>query len=557
MPAKYPHVVKAEWYAQEVIEGKIPACKWIIAACQRHFDDKKRVNTKSYKYKFDREKAERVCVFAELLPHIKGSKFFGKPIHLEPWQCFLLCMVFGWVRKADGRRRFRNAQIMIPRKNGKSTIAAIVGLYMLVADGEAGSEVYSGATTEKQALEVFKPAQVMVQKSPDFQAYFGVLAGARAITQLGTNSSFRTIIGNPGDGASPHCAIIDEYHEHKSDDQVDTMRTGMVARQQPLLFMITTAGDNLAGPCYMEFEDGKKILDGTKSGDETFVLIYTIDEDDDWTSESALRKANPNLGISIEANDLLAEQSNAIQTPRKQSIFQTKHLNVWVGAMNAYFDMQKWRAAADTSLNLEDFKGRECIIGLDLANKVDLNAIEILFPLQDGEYVRFGKYYLPEETVQAAGRDNYRTWVKEGWITQTDGAVVDFDTLRDDIRTLCSLYQVREIAYDPWGATEFAQHLQKDGAQIVEYQMNTKNLSEPMKQLDALIRSGKIRHNGDPVATWCLSNVVAKTDANDNVFPRKDRDESKIDAAVAMMMSLGRSILNPPPKEKEYTMIII
>lgn len=553
MPAKYPNTVKAEAYAKDVINGKIVACKWIILACQRHFDDKNRSErNKSYKYRFDRAAAEKVCDFAQRLPHIKGSKFFGKPIVLEPWQCFLLSMIFGWVRKSDGKRRFRRANIKIPRKNGKSTIAAIIGLYMLVADGEAGAEVYAGATTERQALEVFTPAQVMVQKSPDFQAYFGVLAGARSITQLKTNSSFKTIIGKPGDGASPHCAITDEYHEHPSDDQVDTMRTGMIAREQPLHLVITTAGDNLGGPCFMEFEDCKKILTGTMDGEDVFALIYTIDEGDDWTSEEVLKKANPNYGVSIEADVLRADQVEAIKTPRKQSKFQTKHLNVWVGAMNAYFDIVRWRALGEDKIRLEDFKGQECIIALDLANKIDLAAIAVLFPLAGDEYACFAKTYLPEETVQSAGRDNYRGWVKEGHIKQTDGAIIDFATIRDDIRILCSLFNVREVAYDPYGATEFAQNLQKDGINVVEYPMNTRNLSEPMKQLDALIRSGRIHHDGNPVMTWCLSNVVARTDANDNVFPRKDRDENKIDIAVAMIMALGRAILNPTPEPPKY-----
>ncbi len=549
MPAKYPHAVKAEAYARDVIDGKIPACKWVKLACQRHFDDKEKSKSRTYKYKFDRAKAERICRFMEKLPHIKGSKFVGKTITLEGWQCFILCMVFGWVRKLSGLRRFRRADIMVPRKNAKSTAAAGVGLYMGFDDNEAGAEVYSGATTEKQAREVFDTARIMVQRSPEFQAYFGVMAGARSISQLGTNSAFKTLIGKPGDGSSPHCHIADEYHEHATDEQVDTMRTGMGARQQPLQFIITTAGDNISGPCFMEFEDAKKILEGTIENDEVFAIIYTIDEDDEWTSEIALRKANPNYGVSIDADYLIAQQNEAIQTPRKQSIFLTKHLNVWVGAMDAYFNIQKWRALGNKEMKPEDFAGKRCIIALDLASKIDIAAMEILFPIGPKDFVRFGKYYLPEETIELPENAHYRAWEKEGWITPTPGEIIDYDVIKDDIAVLSSLFEISEIAYDPWQATQLATDLAKTGAKMVEYRMTVQNMSEPMKQLDALIRSGGIKHSADPVATWSLANVVAKTDAKDNVYPRKAREENKIDPTVALIMALGRAILSEPKKE--------
>lgn len=540
MAAKYPHVVKAETYAREVIEGKIPACKWVIAACQRHFDDKEKSKTRPWKYKFDRAKAERICIFAEKMPHIKGRQFVGKLITLEPWQCFIFCSIFGWVNKITGFRRFRRADIMVPRKNAKSTMASIIGNYMLAADGEAGAEVYAGATSQGQAFEVFLPAKRMIEKSPDFQAYFGVVCGARHIAQLQTNSFFKPLIGKPGDGASPHCSIHDEYHEHDSDEQVDTMRTGMGARQQPLQLIITTAGDNISGPCYMEFEDGKKILDGVVVSDEVFVIIFTMDEDDDWTSELALRKANPNYGVSVDADFLHSMQIEAMQTPRRQAIFKTKHLNIWVGAMDAYFDMHKWRSCADTTLKMEDFHGQPCIIALDLASKIDLTAIEILFKISEKEFVGFSKFYLPAAAVEAAGRDHYRSWRDEGWLTVTDGEIIDYEVIRNDLLAFCSLFEVIEMSYDPWGVTQLVTELQKEGVNMVEFGQSPKNMSEPMKQLDALIRSGAYRHNGNPVSSWCLSNVVAALKLNDNVHPNKTRPENKIDGAITKIIAVGR-----------------
>lgn len=545
MPAVYPHVVKAEKYARDVIDGRIPACKWVRLACQRHFDDKEKSASKGYRYRFDRAKAQRVCTFGEKLPHVK-DKWAGKALILEPWQCFILCMIFGWVDKTTGYRRFRRADIMIPRKNGKSTVAAIIGLFMLVADGENGAEVYIGATSESQAFEVYRPARWMVEKCHDFQAYFGVLAGSSAISQPQTNSFIKRLIGKPGDGASPSCAIHDEYHEHPSDEQVDTMRTGMVARSQPLQLIITTAGDNVSGPCFMEFEDLKKILEGHVQAEEIFGLIYTIDDEDDWASELAIRKANPNLGVSISEDTLLRELKEAQQIPRKQAIFKTKHLNIWVGALKGYFDIEKWALCHVPGLKIEDFIGRRCILALDLASKIDIAALVALFPLDEGRYAVFGRYYLPEVTVMSAGRDNYRAWQQEGWLTVTDGEVIDFSRIRDDIDDLSSMFEVTEIAYDPYQATQFAQELQKDGAPVVEYRQTVPNMSEPMKQLDALIRAGKIQHCGNPVERWSLSNVVAFEDNKENVYPRKARSENKIDPTVAKIMALGRAITAAP-----------
>ncbi len=551
MPAKYPHVVKAESYARDVMSGKIIACKWTKLACQRHFDDKERSKSRAYKYIFNRAKAERICRFVELLPHVKGSAFAGKKITLEPWQCFILAMIFGWVHKIGGLRRFRRADIMVPRKNAKSTLAAGIGLYMAFDDDEAGAEVYAGATTEAQAREVFNPAKRMIEITPAFRAHYGVVPGARAIVQLTTNSTFKTLIGKPGDGASPHCHIADEYHEHPTDEQVDTMRTGMGARRQPLQLIITTAGDNVAGPCFMEFEDAKKVLERTIENDELFAIIFTIDNEEEWTTEAGLRKANPNYGVSVGADFLLAQQAEAIQTSRKQAVFKTKHLNVWVGAMDAYFNVQKWNNLAEPGMKIEDFAGRRCILGLDLASRVDLAVLEILFPLGENEYARFGKYYLPEETVRLPENAHYRAWTSEKmpWITVTPGETIDFDFIIEDIDALATTHDVAEIAFDPHQATQLSTTLMKKGFNLVEYRPIVLNFSEPMKELDALILRRGIRHNGDPVATWSLGNVVAKMDAKDNVYPRKTRNENKIDPTVALIMALGRALMAKPAKE--------
>ena len=556
MADKFPHVDLALQYAKAVVAKKIPACKWVRLACKRHVADLAKAKTKAFAYRFDPVKAERVCKFIELLPHTKGvwaSK--SELLKLEPWQCFKTVCLFGWVRKQDNLRRFRKAIILEPRKNAKSTWAAAVGLYMLTADGEHGAEVYSGATTEKQAWEVFRPARLMALKTPALKSAYGLDVNASNLHILGNASRFEPIIGKPGDGASPSCSIVDEYHEHDTDAMVDTMETGMGAREQPLSIIITTAGDNLAGPCYAAVLDAQRMLEGVIANDEMFALMYGVDPKDDWTSELALRKANPNYDVSVNGEFLRARQREAINNARKVGTFKTKHLNMWVQSRSAYFSIQRWNESAQPKIRLEDFEKQPCRIGLDLAAKVDIAAIEIIFKLTECdctaakdliakgfEYVRFGKYFLPEATIEQGENEHYRGWVNcpEAWITQTDGEMIDYSEVRDTLLDLTEKFQVTEVAYDPHQAMMMVSELMAKGIPVIEVRPLVLNFSEPMKQMDGLIRSRKTAHNGDPVYTWMLSNVVAKPDAKDNVYPRKDREENKIDGPVAHMMALAR-----------------
>ncbi len=546
------HVAAAERYAREVAAGTVPACKWVRLACQRHLDDLIRQKDRAWPYRFDRKRAERVCRFIELLPHTKGEWARRREtIRLEPWQNFKTAVLFGWVRKRSKRRRFRKALILEPRKNAKSTWAAAIGLYMLTADGEHGAEIYSGATTEKQAWEVFRPARLMALRSPGLLSHFGVTVNASNLHILGNGSRFEPLIGKPGDGASPSCSIHDEYHEHQTDEQVGTMETGMGAREQPLLLIITTAGDNLAGPCYAAVQDAQRMLDGVTANDEFFALMYGVDPTDDWTTEAALIKANPNYGVSVHADFLRSQQREAINSARKAGTFKTKHLNMWVQARNAYFNIQRWHESADPSLKLEDFAGQPCRIGLDLASKVDIAAIELIFRHKGG-YARFGRYYLPKDTIEEGQNEHYQGWVAEGRIIETDGNMIDYVAIREDILDLTRRFQVEQVAYDPHQALMMVSELIAEGVPCIEVRPLVLNFSEPMKTMDALIRERKIVHDGDPVFTWMLSNVVAKEDAKDNVYPRKDRPENKIDGPVAHIMALATLLKETAPEQSIY-----
>jgi phage terminase large subunit-like protein len=544
------HIEKANQYIQDVLSGKILACKWVRLACQRQVDDLARAD---WQYVFDEAKATRVCKFIEKFQHTKGEWASKRQnLILEPWQCFIITTLFGWVNAETGKRRFRKAMIVVPRKNGKSAISAPIGLYMLAADGEHGSEIYCGATSEKQAWEVFRPAKVMASANPAFTKHFGVQVNASNINVMKTGSRFEPLIGKPGDGSSPHMAILDEYHEHQTPDAHDTMLTGMGARSQPMMFIITTAGDNIAGPCYDEIVTNRRVLEKIVTGEDRFFIEYTIDADTDWKSPEALEMANPNIDVSVSREFLLTRQKEAIENARHQGVFLTKHCNVWVSSRSAYFNMEKWNACADSNLDLQDFEGRDCYLALDLASKVDISAKILLFPLESGKFAVFGTYYLPEGTVERTANPHYRGWVNVGQMIATPGDMIDMDRIEEDILDDCRRFNVREVVYDPFQATMLVSHLQNEGVMCVEYRNTVQMMSDPTKNLDGLVMSVKIVHDGDPVLAWMMSNVVCRTDQKDNVMPNKERAENKIDGAIALIMGLGRAMTGEGSTESVY-----
>jgi len=549
--ASYPNVNAANKYARDVVSGRIDACKEVKQACKRHLDDLKKSETRAFKYKFCRDTAEQVCEFVQLLPHTKGKWARERErIKLEPWQKFIFSCVFGWVHKKTGYRRFTEAYCEIPRKNGKSVIAAGVGLYMLCADGEFGAEVYCGATTEKQAWEVFRPAKLMLEKTPELTSFAGIEIMAKNISIPADGSRFEPLIGNPGDGSSPSCAIIDEFHEHDAPDQYETMLTGMGAREQALMFIITTSGFNLAGPCYDKRRQVQQMLDGVMPNEEMFGIIYGIDVGDDWQDPAVLKKANPNLGVSVGVDYLLKQQRDAIRYPSRTNAFLTKHLNVWVSARSTWLNMADWHKCGDPSLALEQFYGKPCWLSVDLASKTDICSLGFLFKgtLESGRtrWTYFTRSYLPEGALQRAGNNRaaYETWVNSGHITLMDGDEIDFDQIREDIKDLAGLLEITELPYDPWRATQLAHQLMSDGANVVEFRNTVQNMSPAMREWEAAITSGRFRHNGDPVLTWMASNVVAKVDAKDNLYPRKEREENKIDGIIAGLMAMGRAVVS-------------
>src|SRR5215210_955640 len=385
--ANYPHVALALDYARGVVSGKIAACLYVRQACERQLGDLEQNN---WPYRFDPEAAERICRFAELLPHVKGPHA-GQRIQLAPWQAFILSTVFGWARCDTHKRRFRRVYIEVPRGNGKTTMSDAPALYMLAADGEGGAEVYSAARTRDQAKIAFWTAQQMARKSPDFLRSLGVEVLAHRIVQTRSASYYEAVSADADslEGKNVHFGLIDEFHAHRSRDVYDAIETGAGKRDQSMLWAITTAGSDKTGICFEQRAYVLNILKRTVDDENYFGIIYTIDDGDDWTAEETWRKANPNYAVSVEPEHIAMQCRKAMQSPASQASFLTKHLNIWIQTDQALFDMRAWERCGDETLTLSMFEGERCIVAVDLASKTDIAAVVLLFE-REGRFVPFG-----------------------------------------------------------------------------------------------------------------------------------------------------------------------
>ncbi len=543
------HSSRAQRYAKQIVAGKIPAANWTKLACQRQLDDLTRWKGKAAPYTFDRAAADGVCAFVECLPHVKGKwANRGELIRLEDWQCFILTTIFGW-KRADGLRRFRTSYIEVPRKNAKSTLAAAVALFMLVADGEAGAEVYAAATTRDQARIVFDTAKLMAERESPMREAFGLQVNVHSLSVRETGSSFKPLFaeGKTLDGLNIHCAVIDELHAHRTRAVFDVLAQARGSRSQPLLFLITTAGSDQAGVCYEKRAYVTKLLDRAAQDETYFGIIYTIDDDDDWTDERAWAKANPNLDVSVDRDDMRAMCAEARVMASAANAFITKRTNRWVNASAAWMDMRAWERCGDPSLELEDFAGQPCFIGVDLASSLDIAAVSLLFPGDDGAYTLFGRYYLPEERVESGGNSQYVGWAATGKLIATPGAANDLrlvGRIGQDLLDSMERFRVPMAAFDPWRAVQLRQDLDALGHTVVEVPPGFRHFTEPMKELEALVVSGKLRHDGSPVLTWMMANTIARIDGKDNIQPGKEFPENKIDGVVSAIMALGMALRN-------------
>ena len=542
-----PYTERAVRYAQRVIAGEIVACKLTRLACERFLKD---LNRTDWQWRFDEALATRACTFIEHLPHIKGQWARQRlKIVLEDWQVFIVCNLFGWVSCETGLRRFLTCYLEVARKNAKSTLAAGIALYMLAADGEPGAEVYSAATTGDQARIVFDVARQMVLREADF-VRGGIDPQRHGLYMPEDARKFEPLNaeGSTLDGLNPHCTIIDELHAHKRRDVYDVLDTARGARDQSLLASITTAGSDRAGICYEQRTYVVKVLEGVFDDERYFGVIYTIDDADDWTDPAVWPKANPNYGVSVLTEDFERSAREAMNKPSAQNNFLTKRLNVWVNADSAWMDMRAWDRCANPALKLEDFEGEDAIAAFDLASKVDIAARVMLFR-REKKYYAFGRYYLPEHAAEDGRNSQYSGWARAGRLTVTDGNVVDYDRIETDLKEDAGRFRLVEVPYDPFQAMQFSQRMMAEGMNMVEMRPTVLNFSEPMKELEKLVLEGNLEHDGDPVLTWMVSNVVCHRDQKDNIYPRKEREENKIDGVVALIMALGRAMAGDTSNE--------
>lgn len=530
-------------YCEDVLADKVIACKQVKQACQRHLTDLDKVDTPEYPYTYSIEQAEKVCRFVSKLVHVAGRWAILKDsrFHLQPWQVFFLTSVFGWIHKDTKYRRYREALLSVPRKNGKSFLASAICLYMLVADNEPGAQIFCAANNLEQALTVYRPAKLIVDQLPNLRNAFDIEANVKSLV-LPDGSRCTPLVGVARDGQSAHLAVLDEYHEAKDDSLYLSLSQSMGARTQPLMLVCTTAGYTLEGPCHSFQRDCEQVLEDTLYRPELFSYIATVDKDVDWTSDTALQMANPNLGISVNHEALKVEQRNATKTASKQNPFKTKKLNVWVSSNQAFFNMIDWQALGDANLKPDMFIGKPCLMAADLSSKLDLTVVTLLF--KDGNtFYCFPKLYLPEERAQDATLGMYASWVKQGALIPTPDNVIDLDTILDATVDDIEKYKPQAFIFDRWHADLYTNGIGKrcPTLTLIDLPLEVKFISPAMLELEALIAAKRIKHNNNPVANWCMSNVVAHYDAKNNVYPRNTKNEHKIDFAVSLIMAVSRT----------------
>ena len=474
----------------------------------------------------------------------------GSLIRLEPFQIFLFVNLFGWTDAKTGLRRYREAFVLLPRGNAKSTIAAIIGLYMTFCQGQGGAEGLSGATSLAQAEAVFTPAKRMVEMTPALASALGIETAARSIYQTDTGSSFRPVIARTKDGGLPWIAVADELHQAIDSTQLDAFRTGMGKRRgsDPMLLIISTAGTNVAGVCRQEQLYFESVLKRTNKDDSKFALIYTIDDKDDWRDFKVWRKANPAYGISVDEKHLIAEHAKALQSPSYQATCLTKYLNVWVNSATGWLNVHDWKKAADRDLTIGP--DVPCWIGVDLSTRTDITAITMGAWLPNGKFAIEPYLFLPEGALERSKNAKaYREWIASGAIRKTDGSASDHQAVEDTIVELCRTHDVQEVLFDSWQSAGMIQRLQAEGIKCAEFGQSARNFSAPMTDFEADLLNGNIRHPDNPCLNWMASNIsVAHRGALKSPTKPTGQDHLKIDGMVAALMAYAQANFVEPVK---------
>jgi phage terminase large subunit-like protein len=541
---KLSYAQRATKYAQDVVDGKLIACRWIKLACQRHLDDLKKYDSR---WQFNAAIANRVCTFiaAHKLPS-------GDPFVLQDFQVWLISSLMAWVDEG-GTRKYIEALVLIAKGNGKSPLFGCLALWIAFFDGVPNAEVFCGATTLLQAMEVFRPAIGFVESLPSAYARIGVTAQKKSIFSR-SGAKFQPIIGRGKHGPRPRLAILDELHQAVTSDLYDTLKTGANKTPNSLLLTISTAGvTSLKNPCYQLQLRAQKALEGSLPDDRLFAAIYAADESVEWTSEEALLMANPNLGISNDAEKIRIAIRNAVRNPFDANNVKAMHLNQWSGAASAWMNMASWQKCYDAALNDDLVKDLPCWIGADLASHLDLTAIVRVHRKDiDGKphYYAFCRAYLPESRVNLPENQHYRAWVNKGHLTPTPGNSLDYHTVEKDALADIDKFNVVSIPYDVYLADQWSQRVSNaSGVPRVEVPAKPLSLTPAMKELEAAVSDGRFHHDGNPILTWCISNVLTRETAM-GVYtqPDKSNPENKIDAAMALFTAMHQAMLHKPAK---------
>ena len=516
-------------------------------------------------YYFDQAKADKAIFFINHLHHTKG-KWKGKPFILLPWQKQIVTDIFGTMR-ADGTRRYRIAYIEVPKKNGKSDLAAAIALYLLVSDGEPSAEVYGAACDKSQAGIVYDVASQMVLQSPALAKRLHVRDSVKRIIDPKTASFYRVLSSDVKvkHGFNTSGLVFDEIHAQPNRELYDVLTEGSgAARRQPLFFVITTAGVDRNSICWELHERARKILNGTiKPEDDPafYPVIYGPPDDEsgdnwDWTDEENWKAVNPSLGHTIKIEDMREDFKQAVLKVEKENLFKKLRLNIWVKQSTRWIRLSDWDKCAG-EIKLDELKGRDCYSALDLSSSNDLTALAHVFPWEDGRYKILLRYWIPRlvmDEKEKRDRVPYNRWAKEGYIFPTPGNLIDYAFVRQKINEDRLLFNIKEICYDPWGAVRLITDLQEDGCVIdqklqseghpllLEFRQGYKSMSPPSKELINMMLSQKIEHGGNPILRWNADNAVIEIDPAGNIKPNKAKAVQKIDGLVATIMGLDRAM---------------
>jgi len=555
----HPAIEAMERYTEGVTSGDIVACKYVKLAVKRHLDDLEHGAERGLY--FDEDAACHICDFFANIQHSKG-KWAGEYIKLEDWQTFLLCCLFGW-KNEDGTRRFKIAYNEVARKNGKSTLAAGIGIYLAEFDGEEGAEVYSVATKMDQAKIIHHEAVMMVRKSKGLRKRLNIQVNN--IHSLVTNSKFEPLGSDAKtlDGLNPHGTLIDELHAHPDGSIYDVMRSAMGSRNQPILFSITTAGFDCHNFCHQQRDYAIKVLEGQVQDDTYFAIIYTLDgydstEDtkDDWKDESVWIKANPNLGVSVNLKDMREMAKEAAESSGKLNNFLVKKLNIWTTQTVKWVNLDRW-ARCNRVIGESELVGQRCFGAFDLSTNTDLAGYGLIFPQPD-RYIFIPRLFIPKDNADKRQREDrvpYIDWANQGYLTLTPGNVIDYKAIRQSFWADIQKFNLQMVGFDRWNFEALRQQLIEDGvpeAKMFSFGQGFASMSAPMKKLEEIYLSEKLIYNNHPVIRWMAENLAAKTDPAGNIKPDKEESRERIDGMVILIMALGLAITQPELKPSVY-----